>query len=143
MGTDIQGWVEFKAGQSDDWEAVVRIQFLVERAYDLFGMLFGVRGVREVLPLAADRGLPADLSAEVKCDIEPPCEHPTWILWQEITAIDWDEELDVPALRLTYGKPVQRKDFLRPGWSVLFAMMAALATRFGADGVRLVVWFDW
>ena len=44
---------------------------------------------------------------------------------------------------LTYTK-VTRNDVLGPGtgWEHVFAVMRALAGRFGDEGVRLVVWFD-
>ncbi|MFF4123438.1 hypothetical protein ACFYYP_07940 [Microbispora rosea] len=40
--------------------------------------------------------------------------------------------------------PVTRPDVLGPGtgWEHVFAVMRALAQRFGPEGVRLVVWFD-
>jgi len=40
--------------------------------------------------------------------------------------------------------PISRADVLGPGsgWRHVFAVMQALAGRFGDDGVRLVVYFD-
>jgi hypothetical protein len=29
-----------------------------------------------------------------------------------------------------------------PGWRIIFAIMEALASRYGGEYVRLVVWFD-
>jgi hypothetical protein len=36
----------------------------------------------------------------------------------------------------------RRGDYLKGGWATLFQLMALLAEQFGADNVRLSVWFD-
>ncbi len=50
---------------------------------------------------------------------------------------------EVSGATLEY-RPVTRRDVLGPGtgWEHVFAVMQALAGRFGPGGVRLVVWFD-
>lgn len=48
------------------WTPLVRITRLVERNYGMFGSLFGVRNDYRFHPIAADRGLPSDLSMELE-----------------------------------------------------------------------------
>lgn len=76
----------------------------------------------------------------------------TWVLWHELAAIDWNEEgelyievepphrvCDEPAL----GRRRERRgNYLNGGWATLFTLMRVLAEQFGADNVRLSVWFD-
>ncbi|HEU5370608.1 MAG TPA: hypothetical protein VFU69_19195 [Ktedonobacterales bacterium] len=38
-------------------------------------------------------------------------------------------------------KAIKRKDALSESWQTLFKLMEVLAEKYGADGVRLVVWF--
>ncbi|SDT81697.1 hypothetical protein SAMN05216371_6776 [Streptomyces sp. TLI_053] len=69
MGTDITGYLEYRAPQ-DDQEPVRHAShdlhsLGVGRDYDAFGCLFGVRNYANFRPLAAGRGLPADASAGV------------------------------------------------------------------------------
>ena len=57
----------------------------------------------------------------------------TWVLWSELAAIDWDEK---------NARRERRGDYLIGGWATLFKLMEVLAEQFGADNVRLSVWFD-
>ncbi len=100
MGTDIAGWVEIKNwGNEDRWSGILQVRTLLDRNYDAFGSLFGVRNKDGFKPTAPDRGLPADISDEAKRDFETAYEKDpraifgmTWITWSEIKAINWEEE---------------------------------------------------
>jgi hypothetical protein len=141
-------------------------------------------------------GIPPDASVQVHSELASlgsGAAAPSWVLWSELQAIEWDElgqepteqyvawqELaDGPAYeysdwehegrqwhirRRAKGDPAAewedyyknrdddvfvyweaqrtREEALRPGWKLLFQLMERLATRYGAGGVRLVVWFD-
>jgi hypothetical protein len=66
-----------------------------EPDYDSFGCFFGVRNYAKFRPLAPGRGLPADVSLEVKQDAERFGTYAfghTWMTWDELKQIDWDEE---------------------------------------------------
>jgi hypothetical protein len=98
MGTDIHGWVEAKLPfyEEGGWQQVIGLFWLYDvRDYDAFGCFFGVRNYAQFRPIAPERGLPADVSLEVKQDAarwgNEAFGH-TWIIWDEITQIDWDEE---------------------------------------------------
>jgi hypothetical protein len=148
MGTDIRGWVEVVDEQSDgyrQWVGVIKINWLVERDYGMFGNLFGQRNYAEFSPIAAGRGMPPDASEEVQyAALDRAVVNPSWILWSEIKVIDWEEEegqedtLDGSS----FGRTVRRKDTLTPGWSTLWRLMGVLANQHGDTNVRLVVWFD-
>jgi len=76
----------------------------------------------------------------------------TWVLWSELAAIDWEEEgkeyiaEDPPHVVTAEPGPgrrrERRRDSLTGGWVTLFALMRVLAEHYGADNVRLSVWFD-
>ena len=160
MGCDITGWVEFSdttpsrrhAGRAW-WSPVLDAGFLLGRDYDLFGSLFGVRNGTDFAPVAADRGLPTDLSELARRDAECEGYHShTWVTWEELAAVDWDElALDWgDEFRRIVGNPdrdgppemISRHQTLNADWHLLMEMAAPLVRRYGADRVRLVVWFD-
>ena len=98
MGIDIYGWVEAKLPfyEEGGWKPVIDLFWLYDvRDYDFFGCFFGVRNYARFRPLAPERGLPADISPEVKREVErfggDAFGH-TWITWDEIKQVDWDEQ---------------------------------------------------
>lgn len=147
MGTDISGWVEVVHESNDGyrrWVGVIKVDWLVEHAYGMFGNLFGRRNVGEFSPIAAGRGMPPDASDEVQyAALDRAVATPSWILWSEIKVIDWEEEEQEDTLGgPSFGRKVRRKDTLTPGWSTLWQVMEVLANQYGDTNVRLVVWFD-
>ncbi|SRR5579885_2843409 len=162
----------------------------------MFGSLFGVRNFAHFRPIAPERDFPEDASELVKEDFAASSEDnfsPTWITWNEIKAINWEEAVEVEPYQMRYfiklkdgrmswaqttyprahlaqklglseaaldsawkhgqvfeidGKRyeavkfIKRKDSLTKGWQTLFKLMEVLAEEYGADGVRLIAWFD-
>jgi hypothetical protein len=207
VGTDIYGAVEVR---NPDRDGIEEYDTLWVHGIDLYplyaggdyqslGCLFGVRNWNGWDPVAAGRGLPDDVSEQVRTSyeylarIDAAIHAATWITWPELRDLDmsvtprargvldvnadgkslhhlyriedtWpDEVIDrygPPPIGATpadagYGtwqqdtttfvyRQVTRHDVLGPatGWEHVFAVMRALAARFGDDGVRLVVWFD-
>lgn len=97
MGTDIYGWIECKTEASaPSWQAVKNLADVYHgRDYTAFGCLFGVRNILDFEPIAADRGLPADISPEVAAEAGyftngNLCCH-TWITWAQVQQINWEE----------------------------------------------------
>lgn len=139
MGTDINGWVEFRDPWMDEnmgeirWHPVVDVCLLLSRDYKAFASLFGVRNYHDLSPIAARRGLPDDVSDAVREDAAWEGNHShTWITWREIAALG-------PQEREALSEP----DFPPGvGFPLVFEMMESLAKRYGDDCVRLVVWFD-
>ncbi|WP_171162818.1 hypothetical protein [Streptomyces sp. I05A-00742] len=209
MGTDIYGGIEVRDPCADEdwyeWPAWQRAMDLSPlyfgRDYASFASLFGVRDDIGWDPVAARRGLPPDVSSEMKEEFDkavgtdPVVHSPTWVTWGELDRADLDaappgvrgvlllrhdrspaleirywitdhwpsgavEKLGAPpsprspadtpfgewrlgSTRLTY-ESFTRRDAVGPGtgWEHVFAVMKALAGRFGDEGVRLVVYFD-
>jgi hypothetical protein len=98
MGVDISGSVEAKLPFYEErgWQPVIDLFWLHSvRDYDAFGCFFGVRNYAGFRPLAPERGLPADVSPQVKQEVERFGKEAfglSWIAWEEIKQIDWDEE---------------------------------------------------
>lgn len=165
IGTDISGWVETRISGSEWWDAAVRIDDIVYRQYGIFASLFGVRngamgatggtGTERFRAIAPGRGAPPGASAFYADELASygGGVGETWVLWSELAAIDWDEEgadyISIESPHLVYGEPgtgrrrERRGDYLNGGWETLFKMMELLAVQFGADNVRLSLWFDW
>jgi|GEM_PF-1402230 hypothetical protein len=146
MGADIHGWVETRVAEGEEWwEAAIRIHDIVHRQYGMFASLFGLRnGAPSVISavgrfraIAPARGAPPGASYYYEQDRDNygGAVGETWVLWSELASIDWDEK-GTGELR------ERRGDYLNGGWATLFKMMEQLAEQFGADNVRLSVWFD-
>lgn len=161
MGTDIYGWVETREAGSEWWDSAIRIHDIVYRQYGMFASLFGVRngakgatGAGRFRAIAPGRGAPPGASefyAEELASYGGGVGE-TWVLWSELAAIDWDEEgadfIGIEPPHILCGEPgpgrrrERRGDCLNGGWETLFKLMTTLAEQFGADNVRLSVWFD-
>lgn len=112
MGTDISGFLEYRAPQDDQepiWYCTHDLSSLNDvRNYDAFGCLFGVRNYANFRPAAADRGFPTDASATVSARFaqltewygEDGFHSTTWITWAEVKAVDWEEPAEKPDSRL-------------------------------------------
>lgn len=156
MGTDIHGWVEIRDLERGNWwSGVISVRSFVHRSYGMFASLFGERNMgNEFRPIAAQRGAPEGISdeyAEARVGYGESAEiGETWILWSELAAVDWEEEgqlyLGEDGNVHSYPAPgrrrERRKDYLVGTWALLLEMMALLARDYGAENVRLVVWFD-
>lgn len=112
MGCDIHFYVEKKDGDkwvsadkwtSDPWDSgepdYVDVKredsFYHDRDYLLFGILAGVRD-RSLPPIAKPRGLPADMSSEVRARSESygiDGHSHSWLTLAELLAHDWSDGL--------------------------------------------------
>lgn len=147
MGTDIHGWVEVRLSgrfPPDEWHGIVRIDALVERDYRVFAQLFGIRNDERLVPLAARRGLPIDVSQDFLDaeDVGPnnPLEGVSWISWRELTG-DVSTESGAMVSEGDFSAS-QRLAKTGRGWQLVFRMMELLSVAYGTDSVRLVVYFD-
>ncbi|MFE1318390.1 hypothetical protein [Kitasatospora phosalacinea] len=144
MGTDISGFVECRARYgSGAWQAAIDLELLLDsRDYDAFGCLFGVRNYANFRPLAAGRGLPADASAAVLTarDEFPLHSDTTWIGWDELAAVDWDEPAEDTDSRLHQFRQTEHGPRFvgKAGWSARFA--EALGLTPPAPGEPLPTW---
>ncbi|MGW7380605.1 hypothetical protein [Streptomyces sp. NPDC054794] len=169
MSTDIHGGIEFRHPgvdtdyyEGEPWVAAMDLWPLYDETdYAAFGCLFGVRNYAGFQPLAPDRGLPVDLSSGMRehlgsCVAEGSLYGASWVSWAELASMDLAAvsptdlhsvtervERTADGGMCTY-EPRTVGAVLGPGtdWPHVFAVMKALAGRFGDDGVRLVVAFD-
>ncbi|MFH9725483.1 hypothetical protein ACH4M4_21335 [Streptomyces sp. NPDC017254] len=112
MVTDINGFLEYRAaqdGRGPTWHTAQDLDSLYDGcSYDAFGCLFGVRNYANFRPLAANRGLPADVSGSASARSaqltdwygEGGFHNTSWITWAEVRAVDWDEQAEKPDSRL-------------------------------------------
>lgn len=101
MTTDIDGGLEIRSGgPSTPWRAV-KLEVLLASDYDAFGCLFGVRNYAGFVPVAAGRGLPADVSTELRRRaLEEGVHDHTWIDCHELGQVDWDEPAATVDMRI-------------------------------------------
>jgi len=100
-------WIEVRnPGDQDQavWQAYERVNN-VPRNYDAFGCLFGATNYLDFPPVAAERGLPPDVSTPVQAAATEMAVDsagfawPTWVSWAELKAIDWCSFAISPSLR--------------------------------------------
>lgn len=98
MGCDIHGYVEVDKRHYDDedswWKPAGNLFPFVGRSYDSFGCLFGVRNYAGFEPVADGRGVPSNLSREVKEDYQSwgsDAHSASYLTFSEIKDIDWQE----------------------------------------------------
>lgn len=155
MGVDIHGWVETRpryrrAPLSADllwrrWDGIVKLDHLLGRNSAAFTYLFGVYATADDAPLITERGIPDDVSEEVEDDYltwaEDPygARWPGWLTWAELQGADRSRR--VPQT-IRVGEPPILREWWGPDWAMLFAIMGILASEYGDNGVRIVVWFD-
>lgn len=161
MGADIFGWVETRDPGAQWWHSAIRIHDIVYRSYAMFASLFGIRNGPtnpsedgRFHAIAAGRGAPPGASEFYvgERDNYGGQVGETWVLGTELAAIDWDEEgvedidFELPHTVIEEsGQTLRRErrgDFLNGGWITLFKLIALLCEQFGAENVRLCVWFD-
>lgn len=91
MGSDIHGWIE-RSIDGSEWEPFMDVSHL-NRNYDTFGLLFGVRNYGGFKPIAPKRGIPENASDFVKKEAEDEDSHShTFITLEEYNKIDWNAE---------------------------------------------------
>lgn len=96
MGTDIHMAVEslerdYDKGR-DEWKCVVlREGAYGNRDYLLFQILAGVRAGDDIAPIAQPRGLPEDISALAKAEVESGDHSFSWLTLDEVRAYEWDK----------------------------------------------------
>ncbi|MFF1921758.1 hypothetical protein ACFVW8_14430 [Streptomyces sp. NPDC058221] len=135
MGADIHGFVECRSRWTDPedvWSGAVDLELLyLGRDYDAFGCLFGVRNHAGFAPLAAERGLPELLSDAARTEFEAwddTAHSPSWIGWDELKSVDWDEPAETTDRRIHEYEAVDGSWVLvsKAVWSARFAAAARL-----------------
>ena len=118
MGVDILGWVEVK--RSDEWIGALRIDALVYRHKYGFGSMFLDDEMFQ--PIAKGRGLPDDVSEELKLSHPEEDWGHTWASWDEIAAIDWEAVYTPPSPRIYTRKRTAKGDVRLDSISYLHEM---------------------
>ncbi|RLK09645.1 hypothetical protein DER29_6198 [Micromonospora sp. M71_S20] len=152
MGCDIHAYVETRtngtwayAGDNtfpdNEFPKEKQCPFDGARDYGLFGFLADVRNYSESPVIAEPRGLPADVSAEVRAksdDWNVDGHSHTWLTLAELLAFDYDQTF---ADQRGEGEP-QVKTVRRFLHDWYFGRLDLLAKLGAPDDVRIVFWFD-
>lgn len=151
MGCDIHSHAEKQDGGR--W-VDLDVEAFEDRDYGFFGWLAGVRNYSDMAPIAADRGFPADASAEAAKhydDWSGDAHSASWVSVAELLAVDYDQPVEdrrtTKQLGPNFwtggatcatgeGKTQTLREFLGPGF---FAVLKRLQD---AEAGRVVFWFD-
>lgn len=127
MGCDIHATIEYEKYRKERpdvniwWRGLAK-DFAIDRWYDLFGHLAGVRREGEIEPIVPPRGVPTDASFEFKEEYEK-----------------WDSDAHTPSW-LTFAELKKLPDEFKD--EMFYKVMELAAERYGDDNVRLVFFFD-
>lgn len=161
MGCDIWSYAEVRTGGGWRWARNLfpdradendRDEVFPEFDYRLFGFLADVRNRSRSPMIASARGLPGDVSLELRvehdawgCDVH----HASWLTLAELLGYDYDQVFwdrrvtrdgDGAALAVAgEGAHLTLRDFLGRRY---FERLAALAGLGDPADVRIVFWFD-
>lgn len=151
MGCDIHSYAEKQDGGS--WVGLDVTAF-EDRDYGFFGWLADTRNYSSMAPIAACRGIPADISAEVAEQYDQwghESHSSSWVSVAELLAVDYDQIVEDRRTTKQIGpnswtggatcdpgegKKQTLREFLGPGF---FAVMNCLQD---AGAGRVVFWFD-
>lgn len=140
----IEGWLEVRRNGEADWSGVLSIGPLVDVGDEVSERLFGLSkrwrsGQSPIDAAAPNRGVPPDPSERLRAELAQLATHESRFGTGEFggcTHLTWNELANVPlgATALEDGD-----------WKVVLDIARRLADdeRFGPDGVRVVVWFNW
>jgi len=129
MGCDIHGVIEVQS--HGRWKSAGTLYPHVGRAYDTFGMLWGVRNDVAFRPAFPDRGFPDERSRQLRNKIESwggeghigsiDFHNPSYATVEELHNIEWDETADGRDKRYTVldenKDPTGTKFGWAEGWS--------------------------
>lgn len=132
MGCDIHTFIEAKV--DGKWHFAGTNRF--GRDYGIFAELAGVRGAPAFGdPVAADRGLPGDVSFWVKKELDrwgEDAHSHSWMTWQEVSALaDRCKPVDSGYLPRRFGFLLGNYVVDEEEWRDA-----------GIEDVRIVFWFD-
>lgn len=145
MGTDIHLHIEIKV--NGKWEHYNKPK--IDRNYELFAKLAGVRIVKGIEPISLPKGLPEDLSAITKmhADWQSEFQHShSWLDVNEIREVEewWKKYY----LKHWHTHSTEGVSYIESQWGYLFG---DAISGFGAfpesypaeiEDVRMVFWFD-
>lgn len=136
----------------EEEQAYWDLPLFIGRDYDLFAVLAGVRNRLNVRPIAPCRGMPGDVSAEVRAawlqaERSPEVHSPSWLSLHELLTFDWDQPLvDLEPGRpdarwarseiVTYRDAVSASKFVTSGLAELLKLVD------DPRDLRMVFWFD-
>jgi hypothetical protein len=148
MGCDIHSYVEIRNG--NQWESSLNEVFDY-RNYGLFGFLADVRNYSHSPVIAEPRGLPDDVSPELRAEYDEwgDCHSTSWLTLAELLAYDYDQTFwdrrvtkgnnGAALADEGEGRHLTLREFLASSY---FAQLDYLAKLGDPSTVRVVFWFD-
>jgi len=146
MSFSIEGWMEIARGETaapHSWEAVIRLAPLIDVAGSVAERLFGlskrvVSGELAIAPLAANRGVPGNVSEQVRRDLDAISEHERQYGKREFGGFTWARWSEV-------RRALSNEAIASSECDVAFALVQRIAERrqITDEQIRLIVWFNW
>lgn len=152
MGCDIHSYAERK-NASGQWEMVPKLRPFNDRSYGTFGFLADVRNYSGLTPIAEQREMPEDTSAEVAESYEDrsrDAHSVSWLTVAELAAFDYDAQCEDRHMTRQLGPNVYSGGICEPGEGKAQTYREFLGKWFfkdlqelqAAGAERIVFWFD-
>ncbi|MGW2666244.1 hypothetical protein ACWCW7_35275, partial [Nocardia tengchongensis] len=135
-----------------NWEREPSIGLFDYRSYGVFGWLGGVRNYSEVPPIAPSRGLPDDVSREVRAEWESwgyDAHSTSWASVEELADFDYGQAVEDRRVTIGHngahtadpggGTMTTYREFLGSSY---FADLDRLKSAAQGHSARVVFWFD-
>ena len=141
MSIDIEGWIEVKNIKTQRWDGVQNISSYLIFAGDESDQLFGITKIPRAEPIAANRGLPDDLSQEAKDTIAGYREFE-----KEESNFSFEELFGFSYISY---KEILKHDLVNRfdheiGWSKVFSRLKSIQEdAVSTEDIRVVVWANW
>lgn len=141
MSIDIDGWIEVKNPDSEEWLGEKRLLDYMIVADANSDYMFGITKVSTLNPIASNRGLPEDVSAQVKIDLESYGEFgkdENNFSFDELFGFSFITYSEIIALEV----PNNIEDTSQ--WVSVFETMKLLQNAGNeAENIRIIVWAIW
>lgn len=146
MGCDIHCFVEKRNNKNNQWELFNEKIFtqwrdekcskpFSDRNYAVFATLAGVRNIYGMTPIVPSRGVPDDMSEQVKKELDLrryDAHSGNWIYLKELLDFDFDNCISKNS-KDTYRELISSEEF--------FTNLEELRTVGNPEDVRIVFWF--
>ena len=141
MPIDIEGWIEVRNTETQKWNGAQSISSYMIYAGEESDLLFGITKISRAGSIAANRGLPEDISQETKENLDGYREFE-----KEESNFSFDELFGFSYI--TYEE-ILKHDLVQKfrngiGWDLVFGEMESIRKNtVKAENIRVVVWANW
>jgi hypothetical protein len=140
--TSVDKWTQnpyyylYPENKEPEWQVDIEDSRFCEKNYFLFSILANVRNLEGIVPLSMPRGIPENVSGEIKrvSDSEGTDAHShSWLTLKELLNFNWNQVFTFDGKEYSYSQCAE---------NFLTEFIPELQRLGDKDDVRIVLWFD-